>query len=357
MKIPFYKINVEKNDIRSVVKVLDDKKNWAIGDSIIKFEEELAKLIGSRYCLTFNSGTSALLSILLTLNLKADDEVIVPSFTFISTVNTVNLAGGKVVFADINRETLGLDPDDVERNITKKTRAIIVVHYAGIPANVQKIQKIAKKHKVFLIEDCAEALGSRSESRHVGSFGDAAIFSFCQNKLVSTGEGGALCFNEKNHYELISRIRSHGGVGDGQMLGYNFRLSNIACALGLSQLKRLDRSIKTRTENAQYFYEKIQGTGLAMIEPKNFVFMFVPVLSKERDNLVEQLTKKGVETKTYFNPIHKMPFYSRKGYKQKLVVTEEVASQVLCLPFFTDITKKELDYIVKIILNSTNQML
>lgn len=370
MKIPLFKIYTDKEDINSVSSVIKSGMNWAIGPKIEEFEKTVAKYVGVKYAVAFNSGTSALHTLMLAYGFGKDDEIIVPSFSFIATANSPLFVGAKPVFAEIENQTFGLDPKDVEKKITKNTKAIITVHYGGSACQIEEIKKIAKKYNLILIEDAAESLGTMVGRKMVGSFGDSAIFSFCGPKIITTGEGGIAVTNNKDIYEKFKLIRSHGrletvnyflatGHIDYIQLGYNFRMSNITAVLGLSQFKKIDKIIKMRRKNVLYLSKKLIDLNDIIIPevPENdFVSyqMFTIKLKsgkRIRDALKDYLNKKGIMAKVYFEPIHMTKFYKDKfGYKNgDLPITEKISDQVLTLPMYPSLTKKEMDYIIKTI--------
>ncbi len=231
-KIPLYKVYWDKSDVKAVTKVIKRGTYWAVGPEIEEFERVVANYVGVKYGVSFNSGTSALHAVLLAYGIRQGDEVIVPSFTFIATANAPLFVGAKPVFADMEDSTFGLDPNDVERKITKKTKAIMPIHYGGLPCRIEELKKIADEYDLLLIEDAAESIGASINGRKVGSFGNAAMFSFCGNKVITTGEGGIILTNSGEIYERLKLIRSHGRLEsepyfmttkmlDYIMLGYN----------------------------------------------------------------------------------------------------------------------------------------
>lgn len=368
MKIPLFKIYWDREDVEAVRNVIRSGMNWATGPKIEEFEGKLAKYADRRYALAFSSGTSALHALLLAYNIGQDDEVIVPSFTFIATANAPLFVGAKPVFAEIEEKTFGLDPKDVEKKISKKTKAILAVHYAGCPCEIKEIKKIAQKHNLILIEDVAEALGAKISKKMVGTYGQAAIFSFCASKIITTGEGGAVVTDSIKVYQNLKLLRSHGRKEkenyfssvkqmDYIKLGYNFRLSNINAALGISQLKKINKLIKMRRKNAQYLTRKLSP--IKKIVPPNtpkdyfHVYQLYTIRikggKKTRDALKNYLNRKEIMAKIYFNPLHLTKFYRNSfNYKKgDLPVTERIAEQVLTLPVYPALTKKEMDYIVK----------
>jgi perosamine synthetase len=368
-KIPLFKIYWGEDDVESVTEVIRKGMHWAVGSNIEKFEEEIVKYIGAKYAVVFNSGTSALHVALRECGIKNDDEVIVPSFTFIATANAPLFVGAKPVFADIEEKTFGLDPEDVKDKITSKSRAIMPIHYGGCPCLIRELREIAEDHNMILIEDAAEAFGAKIHGRKVGTFGDLAMLSFCQNKIITTGEGGAIVTNSREAYEKLKLTRSHGRLEtqdyfssteymDYVTLGYNFRMSNITAALGISQLKKVDKLIEMRRKNAEYMTKGLQNVEEVTIPspPKDYYHVYqmytIRVNAKNRDELMKFLADKGIMTKVYFSPVHLTHFYRKElRYKTKLPVTEEVSSQVLTLPMYPALAKEEMDYIIEEIKN------
>ncbi len=368
-KIPLFKSYWDQNDIDSITKVVKRGTYWATGPEIQEFENKIAKYVGAKYAISFNSGTSALHSLLLAYNIKSK-EVIVPSFTFISTANAVLLAGGKTVFAETESQTYSLDAESVKEKITEKTKAIIPIHYGGLPSkDIFELKKITEDNNLLLIEDAAESLGSTYQGKKTGSFGDAAMFSFCQNKVITTGEGGIIVTDSKKIFEKMKLIRSHGRVEsqnndyfsttkemDYIDIGYNFRMPTMTAALGLSQLKKIDKIIKMRREKAAYYNKKLKNINelITPIEQKNqkHVYQMYTIQLKNkkiRDKLQKHLTKKGIMTKVYFHPIHLKTYYKNKfGYqKGDLPKTEELSEKVLTLPLYPQLTKKDQEYIIQ----------
>jgi perosamine synthetase len=349
MKIPFFKIYWDEEDIESLSNVIRSGTNWATGENIELFEEKLAKYIGTKYAVVFNSGTSTLHSLMIAYGIGKGDEVIVPSFTYVATCNTPLFVGAKPVFADIEEETLGLDPTDVERKITSKTKAIIAVHYGGCPCKIRELKKIAEKHNLILIEDAAEAFGASIGKQKVGTFGDSASFSFCQNKIFTTGDGGCVTTNDKNIYEKLLLIRSHGKKDNRFVeLGYNFRMSNLIAGLGISQLKKVDKIINLRRKNVDYISRRI---GAEITSPKGYnnVYQMFSVRFSEEDRykIFNNLIESGIEARIYFEPVHLTPFYKKLGYDVFLPITEEISNKIITLPMYPSMTREEMDYIVE----------
>ena len=363
LRIPLFRILWDKNDVGYVKAAIESGENWAIGPNVSEFEKKIAHHTGSKYCSVFNSGTSALHAALLAYGIKKDDEVIVPSFTFISTANSVIFVGAKPVFADIEEKTLGLDPEDVIKKISKKTKAIMPVHYGGCPCKIRELRKIADENNLLLIEDASEAFDARIGERKVGTFGDSGIFSFCQNKIITTGEGGAIVTDSYEIDKKLRILRSHGKSESGSdsftsnnpdytSIGYNFRMSNITAALGIAQLMKVNRIIEKRRRNAESYTKDLKERVkeiTTLLPPKNYynVHQMYTIRAKQRDELMGHLTKKGIATKVYFHPVH-LSHYYRKVLKTKcrLPVTEEISKEILSLPMYPGLQKNEIRYIV-----------
>ena len=247
-----YKVSNDSSEIIAVSKVIKRGMDWAIGPEIEEFENALAKYIGTKYCVSFNSGTSAGHAALLTYNLKKNDEVLVPSFSFIATANWPLMVNSKTKFVDIENKNYGMDPNEIEKLISKRTKIVMPIHYAGLPCKINEIRKIAKRKKIALIEDAAESIGSKINNKNIGTFGELAIFSFAGNKILTSGEGGAVVTTSKEKFEKLKLIRSHGRKTEGNYfssiqspnyieLGYNWRMSSITAALCLAQLKKIEK--------------------------------------------------------------------------------------------------------------------
>lgn len=339
---------------------------WAIGPEIEEFENLIKNYVGVDYCATLNSGTSALHATLLAHGLGNNAEIIIPSFSFIATANSVLFVNGKPIFADIEEESFGLDPNSIEKEITPSTKAIIPMDYGGQSCKIFEIKEIARDNKITLIEDAAESLGSSIKGKKVGSVSDSSIFSFCGNKVLTTGEGGAVVTNSRDIYEKIKLIRSHGRMDltnyfDNPMesqyltLGYNWRMSSITAALGISQLNKLDKIIKMRQENANYIssrlshYKQIKVPH-SLSERSHIYQMYTIRLQdkKLRDDLHDFLIKKQIFSKIYFQPIHLMEFYKKKTglSSRSLPITESVSEQVLTLPLYPNMFLEEKQYLL-----------
>ncbi len=365
-KIPLFKMYWDQDDLDTVNKTIRSGMNWAVGANVTQFENELAAYTGMKYCLTFNSGTSALHAGLIAHGIGRGDEVIVPSFTFIATANAPKFVGAKPVFADIEESTLGLSPESVIENITLKTKAIIPVHYGGCPCQIREVREIADDHNLVLIEDAAEAFGASIDRKMVGSYGNSAMISFCQNKVITTGEGGALVTDSRDLFEKAKLVRSHGRLEtsdyfsssesmDYVTLGYNFRLSNISAALGLAQLRKVGAIIDMRTRIAE-MYTSLLRTNVPVAFPVSAPNGYKPVHQlysvrvPDRDGLMQFLTEKGIMTKIYFSPVHLTHYYHHElGYRVSLPITERVASDIISLPIYPGMPDEEVGIVVQVI--------
>ena len=365
-KIPLYKIYTDDEDVSLITKIIKRGTDWAIGPEINEFENAIKNFIGCDYCVALNSGTSALHATFLAYGFKENDEIISPSFSFISTANSILFVNAKPVFADIENVTFGLDPKSITKQITKKTKAIVPMDYGGLSCQIFEIQNIAKNNDLVLIEDAAEALGASIKRKKVGSIADSSIFSFCGNKVLTTGEGGAVVTNSKEIYEKILLIRSHGRMdkiayfnNSSQshyvQLGYNWRMSSITAALGISQLNKLNRIIKMRQDNANYISSRLSKypeikTPQPPSEYQHIYQMYTIRLPNKntRDGLHNFLVDKRIFSKVYFNPIHLTSFYMEKFKTRKglLPITEKISEEVLTLPLYPNMTSEEKDYLI-----------
>ncbi len=361
-KIPLYKVLNDNDDVKAVTQVIKRGMDWAIGPEIENFESELAKYVGSKFCVSFNSGTSAGHAALLALRINKKAEVIVPSFSFIATANWPLMINAIPKFSDIEVNNFGIDPEHMKKKISKKTEAVIPVHYAGLPCRIKEIKEITQKEKIPLIEDAAESLGASIDKQKVGTFGDLAVFSFAGNKIITCGEGGAIVTDSKKIFERLKLIRSHGRLKNANYfktneipkyveLGYNWRMSSITAALASSQLRKIEKLIKKRRENAKFMtnklkkYKQIQFLEESKREKHVQQLYTISLPSKKiRNKLSKFLTEKGIMTKIFFDPIHSSEFY-KKTFRIKLHNTEMISSKIISLPMFPELRKTEMNYI------------
>jgi len=371
-KIPLYKVFWDKEDLEAVAKVIRRGTFWAVGPEIEEFEKATAEYIDRKHAVAFNSGTSALHALMLACNIDDNAKVIVPSFTFIATANAPLFAGATPVFADIELDTFALNAEKVSKMLDNKVKAIMPIHYGGVPCrDIQLLRDLADQHKMLLLEDAAESIGSTINNVKVGSFGDAAMFSFCGNKIITTGEGGIVVTDSGAIYERLKLARSHGRLEsepyfltvktlDYIELGYNWRMPTMIAALGISQLKKLEKVITLRQEKADYYSKNLRKVKWIKVpDPyNNFKHVYqmytirISLGKKVRDDLRDFLAKKGIMTKVYFEPVHLTHFYKEKfGYKKgELPITERLSDEVLTLPLYPTLKREEMDYVIDCIM-------
>lgn len=352
-KYPVYRPQLNGNEKKYVSECLDSTWISSKGKFISKFEEEFAKFIKSKYAIAVPNGTIALHLALLALGIGPGDEVIVPTLTYVASANAVTYTGAKPVFADSLPDTWQIDPDDIEKKITKKTKVIMPVHLYGLPCNMDAIRKIAKKKNIFVMEDCAEAFGSKYKNNHVGNFGDISSFSFFGNKTITTGEGGMVVTNNKELYKLAVRLKGQGLAKNREywhdIVGYNYRMTNICAAIGLAQLERADKIISKKRQIAGWYYDFLKKLPLEFHKEHDNLFhsyWMVNILVnnyKLRDKLRDHLKKNGIETRPVFFPIHTMPIYFKRG--RSFPVAEDIAGHGITLPSYPELTKKDISSI------------
>lgn len=367
MKIPLAKPDITDMERKAVLEVLKTT-NLSLGPKLKEFEKKVADFLGVKYAVAVNSGTSALHLIIRALGIRRGDEVITTPFSFIASANCILFEGAKPVFVDIDEKTLNIDHKKIEEKITKRTKAILAVDVFGQPADWRALQKIAKKNKLYLVEDSAEALGSEYYGKECGSFGEAGIFGFYPNKQITTGEGGMIVTNNKKIATLCYSMRNQGREKNNkwlahQRLGYNYRLSEINCALGISQMKRI-REILAKREKVFNIYnrhlKKFPDLVIPFVAPKTkpswFVYYvlltphhFLKKSGWGRDKILEKLKNKGIGCSNYFPCIHLQPFYKKIfGFKKgDFPIAESISQRIIILPFYNNLKEKEINYITK----------
>jgi UDP-4-amino-4,6-dideoxy-N-acetyl-beta-L-altrosamine transaminase len=367
--IPYGHQWIDNKDIKEVVKVL--KTDWITqGPKVEKFEKAIAKYCKTKYAVAVSSGTAALYAAYIVSAIRSGDEVITTPLTFVATANAIVHCGGKPFFADIQEDTLNIDPKEIKKRITKKTKAIAIVDFAGHPCDYQEILKIAKKNKLLIIEDASHALGSEYKGRKIGGFADMTILSFHPVKMITTGEGGVVLTNGKNFYEKLKIFRHHGIIKKPEKggwyyeienLGYNFRLTDFQSALGLNQLKKIKKFIKRRREIVAKYNKEFRNIK-EIITPteRNYVksawHIYVIQLCLERlktgrKEIFEALQKAGIGVQVHYLPLHLQPFYKRKfGYKiGDFPIAEKYYQRAITLPLFPKMTNKEVGQVIKTI--------
>jgi perosamine synthetase len=363
--IPISKPSITQKEIDYVTDAV--KSGWvsSFGKYLEEFEDVFAHFCNTGYALTVMNGTCALHLALAVYDIKEGDEVIVPDLTFIATANAVRYAGANVVIVDIERDTLCIDPDKIERAITKNTKAIIPVHLYGHPANMVEIMSIAKKHNIVVIEDAAEAHGAEVNGIKVGSIGDCGVFSFYGNKIITTGEGGMITTNDKDFYEKAIYLRDHAMSKSKRywhtQIGYNYRMTNLQAALGVVQLERINEFLAKRKLVFE-LYKKYMSSSLNIRLnqtsqwAKNVYWMICIEIEGyneiQRDALIIKLKEKGIDSRPYFYPVSDMPMYAKANTTDTPVtpVTHEIYCKGINLPTYFDITEDEIKYICQILM-------
>lgn len=343
------------------------ESGWISGSGrfVDAFEREFASFCGVQHAVAVSNGTAALHLALLALGIGAGDEVIVPDLTFISSANAVTYCGAKPVFADVDSATWTLDPGDVERKISTRTKAVMPVHLYGHPADMNALLELAKRHNIHVVEDAAEAHGAEYEQRRVGSFGDLATFSFYGNKIITTGEGGMVVTDDA---ELAHKVRLLKGQGmDPErrywfpLVGYNYRMTNIQAAIGLAQVERLSWFIERRREVARQYDDLLQelpvSTPVEASWAKNVYWLYSFCLPEEydRDLLMAQLAEEAIETRPFFYPLHEMPPYLGQNQAGTCPTATRLAARGLSLPSSATLSAEDIARIVGAIRKSLQQ--
>ncbi len=352
---------IGREEIQMVSKVLKSRVltgRFGSGPMTAQFEKGFAKFAKIKHAVALSSGTAALHLALWAAGIKTNDEVIMPSFTFISSAETVALLGARPVFVDIDPQTYNLDPRKIQAAITGKTRAIMPVDLYGLPPEMDKIREIAEKNDLKIVEDAAQAHGASYKGKPPGCFADMACWSFYASKNMTTGEGGMITTNSDEYADVLRAMRSHGETQEyvSTMLGHNYRMPEIEAAIGIAQLKKLPSFVEKRRKNAELLTEKLRDVKQLVMptEPKgrrhSWYLYTVRIRKgdvKVRDRIVEDLRKQGVGAAVYYHtPIHLMPYYQRFG-KYRLSNTEKIAQQVFSLPIHPGVTAKDIEYIAK----------
>ena len=355
-KIPIYEPTLSGNEKRYVNECLDTIWISSKGKFISKFEEKFSKFLNVDYSTSVSNGTVALHLALVALGVKKGDEVIVPTFNYIASVNAIAYVGAEPVFADSCSNTWNIDPDKLLELITPKTKAIIVVHLYGNSCDMDSIVKICKEREIFLIEDAAEAFGTKYHNKYIGTFGDVATFSFFGNKTITTGEGGMLVSNNKRLIDKASYLKNQAVSSNKEywhdVIGFNYRMTNICAAIGLAQLEGAEVVLQKKRKIATWYREFLEGIQVKFQdeqEGSTHSYWMVTVLVKDkktRDQVRLYLKNNNVETRPTFYPVHRMPaFYSEKF----LPVSVSISDKGINLPSFPNLIKSDVKYICKLI--------
>jgi perosamine synthetase len=355
--IPIVSVSIDDDIQKAVMRVLQSGQ-LAEGPVVKEFENRFSEFIGTQHAIAVNSGTAALHAALLASGIGPGDEVITTPFSFIASTNCCLYCSAIPVFADIDLGTFNISPEAIEKKITSKTKAVIVVHLYGQPCDMDEIIAICKKHNLILIEDACQAHGAEYKGQKTGSFG-IGCFSFYATKNILTGEGGMITTSDDTIAEKAAAIRNHGRCGQylHDTLGYNFRMTDIAAAIGIGQLNHLEEKNKKRVENATYLTERISQIN-GLIPPytapdRTHVFHQYTIRVTEefvvsRDALKAHLTKNEIGSSIIYPvPIHKQPYYQALGYTDSLPVSEKVANEVLSIPVHPDLINEDLLTIVQ----------
>ncbi|MGA8737563.1 MAG: DegT/DnrJ/EryC1/StrS family aminotransferase [Nitrososphaeraceae archaeon] len=356
--IPINKPQIDDEERQEILKVLDEgiltsASNFG-GKRVQDFERLLADFLHVKHAIAVNSGTAALHASILAAGIKESDEILIPSFTFVATANSVACTGAKPVFVDIEKDTYTMDPLDLENKITKKTRAIMPVHLYGHPAKMDEIKEIANKHSIIVIEDACQSLGSTYDGKQTGTLGQMGCFSMYASKVLTSGEGGAITTDSDEFAEKLRMIRNHGMVNgyDTRIIGFNMRLPEISAAIAKTQMKKIQSMLDKRASNARKLGQLLSNK----IKDKNIVlphenqrtkynwYLYTVALNDSRDKVKKFLNDSGIGATIYYDPpVHQTPFYS-KFYNGELEITEWASKSVLSLPVHPSITEKDLDF-------------
>lgn len=349
-RIPVYRPDLSGNEKKYVMDCLDSSWISSKGGYIGRFEEQFARRVGVTHAASVCNGTVALHLAMLSLGIASGDEVIVPTLTYIASANAVSYTGATPVFADSAPGTWQIDPSDVERKITDRTKAVMAVHLYGQPCDMDALQAICRRHRLFLIEDCAEAIGSIYKNRHVGGFGDVATFSFFGNKTMTTGEGGMVVSSDRTIIERARHFKGQGLAAHREywhdVVGYNYRMTNICAAIGVAQLERVDEFIERKRRLAALYRNGLRGAPLTLqtetVDSVHSWWMVTVLVDQpdDRDRLRVHLAAIGIETRPTFSPVHTMPMYSHRY--QRSPVAEDVAWRGINLPSFPGLSDAEV---------------
>lgn len=370
MGIPYGRQTIEEDDIQAVVDVLCSDY-LTTGPAIAEFEKKVCEYTNTKYAVAISNGTSALHAACFAAGIGEGDEVITTPITFAASANCVLYCGGTPVFADIDPKTYNIDPEDIKRKITSKTKAIIAVHMAGQPCDMDAIHAIAKEHHLLVIEDGAHALGAEYKGKKIGGLSDMTTFSFHPVKPITTGEGGMIMTNDEKLYERLMLFRSHGITRDPKLLlhdegpwfyeqqelGYNYRITDIQAALGANQMKKLDRFITRRRElvaryNEAFAENKDIVTPYQLPETNSGWHLYIiQVPNSNRREVFEKLRKEGIGVNVHYIPVYMHPYYRAHGYADVCCPNaEEVYAHMISLPLYPGLTDEQQDEVIEKVL-------
>ncbi len=352
-KYPVYQPSLTGNEKKYVNECLDTTWISSKGKFVSEFEKNFSNYIGVKNGTGVCNGTVAIHLALVALGLGSGDEVIVPTFTYIASANPILQVGAKPIFVDSKRDSWQVDPEDIKAKITPKTKALMVVHLYGHPCDMDAIMKIAKEHNLFVIEDCAEAIGSEYKGKKVGSFGDVSCFSFFGNKTITCGEGGMVLTNSDYLYGRLVHFKGQGLAKYREYwhdtMGYNYRMTNIQAAIGLAQFEQIDKFIEKKQKLAQWYKTKLKNLpikfhdAIGNVKHTYWMCSILVASEEEREALRNYLKEQGIETRPTFYPIHTMPIYAQKYERHE--VAEDIALRGINLPSYPALEEKDIDYI------------
>ena len=362
--IPVQRPSIGKEELAAVGKVFES--GWLGMGSVVKeFEDAVASFLGARHVVATNTGTTALHLALDSIGLKAGDEVIVPSLTYVATIQAIAATGATPVFCDVEEDTLNMDLSDVEGKITDKTKAVVPVHYRGMPCDMDRLLKLADESDLRVVEDAAHAFGSRYKGKKIGSFGDLACFSFDPVKNVTCGEGGAVTTQKTEFVDLLQRKRILGidrdtwsryhdkrsWFYDVTARGYRYHMSNINAAIGLAQLKKYDRMNARKIAIAKIYDREFAGLEKFELLRTDYdglsLFIYIIKVRDGREQLMKFLEERGIGAGIHYIPCHLFSFYRREGVK--LPATEKIYKQILTLPLFPDMADEQVECVTSAI--------
>ncbi len=366
MQIPYGRQTIDEEDIWAVTRIL--KSDYlTTGPMIPEFEKTIADYTGAKYAVALANGTAALHAACFAAGIGPGDEVITTPLTFAASANSVLYCGGTPVFADVDERTYNLDPKDVRKKITNKTKAILPVHLAGQPCDMDAIHSLAKEYNLTVIEDGAHALGSEYKGRKIGSISDMTTFSFHPVKPVTTGEGGMVTTDSRELYERLCLFRSHGITRDGKRmarndgpwfyqqvdLGFNYRITDIQCALGISQMKKLDSFLCRRRELVKQYNEAFAGC-TDIITPyqlpqtnSGWHLYIIQVKNHNRRRVFEKLRENGIGVNVHYIPVYMHPYYQEHGYQNvHCPKAENIYSRIISLPLYPGLSDEEQEYVI-----------
>ncbi|MEG2440066.1 MAG: UDP-4-amino-4,6-dideoxy-N-acetyl-beta-L-altrosamine transaminase [Acetivibrio sp.] len=371
MYIPYGTQWIEEEDIQAVVDTLRSDY-LTTGPKVKEFEEKVATYVGAKYGVAVANGTAALHLACMAAGIKQGDEVITSPITFAASANCVLYCEGTPVFSDVDRETYNISPAAIRKNITKKTKAIIPVHYTGQPCEMDEIHQIAKEHNLCVIEDAAHALGAEYKGKKVGGLSDMTCFSFHPVKHITTCEGGMITTNNRELYEKLKLLRSHGITREEenlekeegswyyeqQILGYNYRISDVQCALGISQMNRIETFVERRQEIAAYYNENLKNIeGLVLPYQKegcqsSWHLYVIRVKGEVRKEIFEKLREAEIGVNVHYIPVYKHPYYQKNGYQNVYCrEAEELYRGIISIPMYPKLTKDQQDDVIQKIKN------